>query len=148
MIMDKRTGGLLVGAAAGIALAWHFLRRDQAEVDLQIGLEPADGGGCRVATKPEFAELHWMQKVNWHITNNCNQDVRVALESWRDRDGRPRPPAANSDDPNQPGLWKKVKKNDTATIKAKARLGFFEDCYYDVYLDDQLGADPIVKLTP
>ena len=52
------------------------------------------------------------------------------------------------DDPQQPGLWKNVKKHDTAIIKAKARFGLFEECYYDVYLDDQLGADPIVKLTP
>lgn len=146
--MDKRIGGLLVGAGAGIALAWHFLRRDQDEVDLQIGLEPADGGGCRVATKPAFAELHWMQKVNWHITNNCDQDVRVALEGWRHNNGTPTSPAAHSDDPQQPGLWRNVKKHDTAIIKAKARFGFFEECCYDVYLDDRLGADPIVKLTP
>jgi hypothetical protein len=146
--MDKRAGGFLVGAATGIALAWYFLRRDHSEVNLEIVLEPLAGGGARVATKPKDAQLVWKQKVLWNVTNNTGQDIDVSLEGWRDSHGNHISPAAHPDDPNQSGLGKTINHNDSGTIKGKARFGFFEKCYYDVYLDGTKGADPIIKLTP
>src|SRR4029450_4039347 len=146
--MDKRTGGLLLGAAAGLTLVWDFFGRDQRDVDLYIVLEPSADGGCRVATKPAYAELHLNQAVNWHITNNWNRDVGVSLEAWRNRRGRRVHRAARSNNPHATGLRADVPAHGSGSIDAKARFGLFEICIYDVYLDGSLGADPIVKLTP
>ena len=152
--MDKKTAGLALGAGLGAGLAWYFLNQSRGPVFLDIVLEPRPGGGCRVAQKPRFAELHLNQKITWRVTNHSDLDVRVALERWRDQqqNGNSVAPAAISEDEPgdpQPGLWRKVKPHQTASIKGRARLTgnlLGEFVYYDVYLDDEKGADPIVKL--
>ena len=152
---NKKTTGFLLGAAAAVAAVWHLRNRILADIDLFIVLEPRNEGGCRVATKPNNTTARTNQKITWNITNNCPQDVRVSLEAWRTLGGSPICAAATPDnsDPSdpQPGLWKKVKANKQGKIKARARgpnnIFFGDECHYDVYLNDELGADPIVKLT-
>jgi hypothetical protein len=151
--MNKKAG-LLIGAGVGAAVAWYLRRQDRAPVILNIVVEPNEKGVCRVSGKPAFTELHFNQKIFWKVINNCTTDVRVALERWRDQDqnGTSVAPAAISeDDANDPqaGLWRKVKAGHMASIKGRGRfplniLG--EVVHYDVYLNDELGADPIVKL--
>ena len=153
--MDKKTAGLAIGAGLGAGLAWYFLNQSRGPVFLDIVLEPRPGGGPRVAQKPRFAELHLDQKITWRVTNNTDQDVRVALERWRDQQQNGSSVAAaaiSEDDPGDPqaGLWRKVKARRTASIKGRGRLTknplLGEFVYYDVFLDDEKGADPIVKL--
>jgi hypothetical protein len=144
--MQKRTLGMLIGAAAGF-IGW-YLRQEHEPVDLYIELHPREeGGGCRVKRKPDDTDLHWKQKVRWNITNYCDRQIRVSLESWRHTDPKELPTSPAATPEGMPGLWQKVDGNGgTGTIKGKARFGLGEECRYDIYLDDEPGEDPIVKL--
>lgn len=146
--MNKKTVGMLVGAAAG-AIAWR-VSEDTDPVVIPIVVGEDDQGGLRLTTKPlDRVHLRFRQRVVWKITNNSKYEVRVAVENWRNTNGDRVLPVAFADE--QPGLWCRVAPNGGSNkIRGKGRLPRFfvlpEDCEYDVYLNDQLIADPIVKL--
>jgi hypothetical protein len=144
--MKNKTAGLLVGVGAGLGLAWLVRPRDRATVVVDVTLKTAAGGRCGVMPVADV-ELHYDQKIEWRITNNCAVDVRLALERWRDNAGNPRCAPVNPDDAQEPHLWRKVKAGRSGTIKGRGRLDWFgSDYHYDIYIDDKLAVDPIVRL--
>ena len=151
--MNKKSAGLLFGAAVGAGLVWAVRRglialfprqhRDIVLTDV--------GGTCHVTTKPEEFLLAVNQKVTWHVTNNCAAGYKVSLTNWRDEQDNPVSRGVGPDDNesgNQdPGRY--VPAGQTLPIngkKARAASGLVETVKYDVYLNDQPAADPIVKL--
>lgn len=145
--MNKKNAGLVIGAGVGAVLAWLLRRQERAPVELSIELGPKGTNRCAVTREPDRADLHLDQLIIWHITNNCEDSVRVSLEGWRHGNGNPTSPAANPH--GMPGLRRKIDgRGGTGDITGKGRFGLFEECLYDVYLDDERGADPIVKLVP
>jgi hypothetical protein len=146
--MNKKTVGMLAGAAVG-AIAWR-VSEDTDPLVIPIVVDADEQGAFRLTTKPlDRVHLRFRQRVVWKITNNSQYEVRVAVENWRNLSGGRVLPVAFADE--QPGLWCVVPGNGgTNKIRGKGRLPRFlilpEDCEYDVYLNDQLIADPIVKL--
>jgi hypothetical protein len=148
--MNKKTAGLLIGAGAGAALVWAVRRglinlfpRQHRYVVLDD-----DGGTCRVKTKPDELYLVRKQKVTWHITNNCGKDFEVSLTNWKDEQGNRKSPAVDPDGEESGELSRHVPAGETRDINGKARAAsvFLETFFYDVYLNGQPAADPIVKL--
>ena len=147
--MNKKSVGVLVGAAAG-AIAFR-VSQETDPVVIPIVVDSGEGGLFRLTTKPlAYVHLRFRQRVIWEITNNSDYDVRVAVENWRRPNGGRVQPAAFADDPDQPGLWRIVTAHQHAKIRAKGRLAEWivlpEECEYDIYVNDVLAADPIVKL--
>jgi hypothetical protein len=145
--MKKTTSTIVAGAALG-ALALYFGRtQDEVNLYIDVGPRDADASGkprFSILRIPDDADLSWNQRVNWNIRNSSTHPVRVGLEGWRRTNGTPVSPAAKAH--QMPGLWTHVDPNGTATIKGRGRLGFFESCKYDIYLNDEFAVDPIVKL--
>jgi hypothetical protein len=152
--MNKKSVGLLFGAAVGAGVTWavrlgliELLPRQHR----YIVLTDVDGTP-HVTTKPEEVVLVLNQKVSWHVTNKCATGHRVSLKNWRDEQNNPVRPGVGPDDQpsgNEPSRY--VPAGQTLPIngkKARAASGLLETINYDVYLndDDQPAADPIVKL--
>jgi len=142
--MNKKTAGLLIGAATGAGLVWAIRQGvlELAEKERDIVVDD-DLGRPRVRVKPAEASLFSKQKITWNVTNDSDTAVTVSLENWRDRgEGSTHPPFETQD------LAVTVDAHRKGKIKAKAKVAehFLETFYYDVYLNGTLGADSIVKL--
>jgi hypothetical protein len=150
--MNKKNVGLLFGAAVGAGLVWA-VRRGLIELfprqHRYIVLTDV-GGTCHVTTKPEELLLAFNQKVTWHVTNNCAAGYNVSLTKWRDEQNNDvtRGVADDNGSGNKdPGGY--VPAGQTLPIngkKARAASGLLETIKYDVYLNGEPAADPIVKL--
>jgi hypothetical protein len=156
--MNKKGVGLLFGAAVGAALVWLIRQR---EIDLfgrkrQIRLDEK-GTTCSVVGKPEEVWLVSNQRLTWEVTNDCDRDIRVSLENWREQkvnkaEGEPAvdpdPDPDDHDEPPQHGLSRVVPAHKKRKIRSKAKLAAYplQTFEYDVYLDGVIGADPIVRL--
>jgi len=154
--MNKKSAGLLFGAAVGAGFVWLvrqgvlelFERKRQIRVDKK-------GNTWRVYEKPIGVWLFSNEKVTWEVTNdNQSEDVKVSLANWREERGGDDaavdsdPDPDDPDDPPQEGLSRVVPAGHKRKIRAKAKLAAypFQTFEYDVYLNDQPAADPIVKL--
>jgi hypothetical protein len=141
--MNKKTAGLLIGAATGAGLVWAIrqgvLELPEKERDIVID---DDLGTPRVRVKPEEALLFSKQKITWNVTNDCDRAVKVSLENWRDEQGSTPPPF----EPQELAVTVDAHRKDKIKAKANVAEHFLETFYYDVYLDGTLGADPVVKL--
>jgi hypothetical protein len=151
--MNKKGAGFLFGLGAGIGLVWA-VRRGLIELfprqHRHVVLTDVDGT-CHVTTKPEELLLVLNQKVTWHITNNCGAGYDVSLTKWRDEQNNEVPAGVGPDDQESGDneLRRFVPAGQTRLINGKkARLAssLVETVKYDVYLNDQPAADPIVKL--
>lgn len=151
--MNKKSAGLLFGAAVGAGLVWA-VRRGLIELfprqHRDIVLNDV-GGTCHVTTKPEELFLVLNQKVTWHVTNNCAAGYNVSLTKWRDLQDIAVSRGVGADD-NGPGNQdpgRYVPPGQTLPIngkKARVASSLVETVKYDIYLNGELAADPIVKL--
>ena len=154
--MKKKTAGLLIGAA-GLGLAWAFRERLVAlfEANATIVLKTRPDGSAGIGNLTDYVKVRNNRHVTWTVINNATVDAVVSLQNWNDGSGNQKPPAANGDpdendrdEPFQEGLSRKVPAGKRRKIRGRARapIGKVEDVHYDVFLDGQLGADPIVRL--
>ncbi len=154
--MRKTTAAVLIGAGAGLALAWLFRGRlgRMADERAEIVVETGEGGRPRVTFVTPEVTVEQNRHVRWQLVNYSNADVLLALSDWQDANHQPVPPAvaADPDDhehPPQNGLSREVPATKKRPLRGKARgprQGDVEKVKYAVYLDNQLAVDPIVKL--
>ena len=158
--MKKRTAAALIGAGAGLALAWLFRGRFAALFDqaAEIVVEPGDGGRPRVTYVTPEVIVKKNKHVRWQVINNTDAEVLVALAGWEDPNHQEAPPAVSADPddhehPPQHGLTRQVPGRNQhpgrRPIRGKARgprQGDFEVVKYAVHLNGHLAVDPIVKL--
>jgi hypothetical protein len=81
--MSKRavtiTGGVLL-----VVLFAAVLARDR---DVTVSLT-FQGAGCQASDKSEEAVvIERRARLEWHITNNCEDAIRVCMARWRSRPG-------------------------------------------------------------
>ena len=157
--MNKKNTGLLIGAGAGLGLVW-LIRRGLLDrlpfdvfppLDREIVLTEDSPGHCRVTVKPKEAWLVTAQKLTWHVTNNCTADHTVSLRNWDDGHGDYFPavdPVEDPNDPGQDGLSRHIKAGKKGKIRSKAKMPDrpWQTFTYDVFVDGEAAADPIVKL--
>lgn len=154
--MKKKTAGLLIGAA-GLGLAWAFREKllGLFEANATIVLKTRPDGSAGIGNLTDYVKVRNNRHVTWTVINNATVDAVVSLQNWNDGSGNPKPPATNGDpdendrdEPFQEGLSRKVPAGKRRKIRGRARapIGKVEDVHYDVFLDGQLGADPIVRL--
>jgi len=154
--MKKKTAGLLIGAA-GLGLVWAFRDRLLAlfEANATIVLKTRPDGSAGIGNLTDYVKVRNNRQVTWTVINNATVDAVVSLQNWNDGSGNPKEPATNADpddsdrdEPAQDGLSRKVPAGKRRKIRGRARapIGKVEDVHYDVFLDGQLGADPIVRL--
>ena len=157
--MNKKTVGLLVGIGAGLGIAWA-LRDKFAGVlggkNLDIVLKTVvPGQQAGVSTQPAVVTVFKDTHITWHVTNDSDKDVLVALANWNDGDNHGRRPAVDADvdpddheDPPQHDLTRLVPAGKKRKIRGKSRKAdaIIESVYYDVNLDGTKGVDPIVRL--
>ena len=154
--MNKKSVGLLLGAATGLTLAWVFRNRigwfdKTAKIVVDIGSD----GNPHVVFVTDEVEVKKDKHVRWNVINDSEVDVLVALADWEDEDHDPVSPAVSADpddddEPPQHGLTRKVPAEKKRPIRGKARgpnTGKVERVKYAVHLDGHLEVDPIVKLT-
>ena len=155
--MNKRSVGLLLGAAAGLSLAWLFRDRIAGLFDRSADIFVETGGDGRphVVFVTDEVAVKKNNHVRWQVTNDATVDVIVELTGWQDSGGNPVSPAVDADPddndhPPQQGLSRKVPAGKKRPIRGKARgpsTGTVERVKYAVHLDGNLEVDPIVKLT-
>ena len=154
--MKKKTSGLLIGAA-GLGLAWTFRERLLAlfEANATIVLKTRPDGSAGIGNLTDSVKVRNNRHVTWTVINNATVDAVVSLQNWNDGDGNQKPPAANADpdendrdQPSQEGLSRRVPAGKRRKIRGRARppIGKVEDVHYDVFVNGQLGVDPIVRL--
>ena len=157
--MRKTTAAVLIGAGAGLVLAWLFRGRmgrlgGMLDEPAEIVVETGEGGRPRVTYVTPEVIVKKNKHVRWQLVNHSNADVLLALKDWQDANREPAPPAvaADPDDhehPPQNGLSRVVPATKRRPLRGKARgprLSEVEKVKYAVYLDNQLAVDPIVKL--
>ena len=155
--MRKTTAAVLIGAGAGLALAWLFRGRFGPMLDAaaEIVVEPGEGGRPRVSFVTPSVTVKNQRNVRWMVINRSSHDVGIALADWQDLSHRPAPPAVDPDpdDPEHPpqnGLSRSVPAGKRRPIRGRARApqggAFEEQVKYSVYLGADLAVDPIVKL--
>jgi hypothetical protein len=154
--MKKTTAAVLIGAGAGLALAWLFRGRFAALFDeaAEIVVEPGEGGRPRVTYVTPEVIVKKNKHVRWQLMNHSNVEVLLELRDWQDPNHQTAPAAvtADPDDHEQPpqnGLSRVVPATKKRPLRGKARgprQGEAEKVKYAVYLDNQLAIDPIVKL--
>ena len=155
--MRKTTAAALIGAGAGVALAWLFRDRLRGAFDqaAEIVVEPGEGGQPRVSFVTPSVTVKKHKHVRWTVINRSTHDVGIALADWQDLSHRPAPPAVDPDpdDPEHPpqnGLSRSVPAGKRRPIRGRARApqggAFEEPVKYSVYLGADLAVDPIVKL--
>jgi hypothetical protein len=155
--MKKKTAAALIGAGAGLALAWLFRGRFAALFDqaAEIVVEPGDGGRPRVTYVTPEVIVKKNKHVRWQLMNHSNVDVLLELKDWQDANNHESAPPAVTADPDdheqppQDGLSRVVPATKKRPLRGKARgprQSEAERVKYAVYLDSQLAVDPIVKL--
>jgi hypothetical protein len=158
MNMDKKSVGLLLGAATGFTLGWLFRHRIAGLFDQRAEIIVGPNGSTEphvVFVTPEVT-VKRNKDVRWLAINNSKVDVVVALADWQDLNHQPVRPAVDPDPddhehPPQKGLTREVPAGKHRPIRGRARGpngGKEEKVKYAVYLGDRLEVDPIVKLTP
>jgi len=155
--MSDKTTGFLFGATLGLGIAAWFLRMLGNDDKERIIILKTGSNGALCMKKPEDVEIRKHKKLTWWVVNLSKADVDVSLVNWRDENGNRKDPAVNADpndhdEPPQNQLSRTVPQGTARKIRSKARepepAFLFEKVYYDVYLNGNPGADPIVKLTP
>ena len=155
--MRKTTVAVLIGAGAGLAIAWLLRSRFGVMLDepAEIVVEPGEGGLPRVTFVTPTVTVKKHKHVRWTVINRSTHDVGIALADWQDLSHRPAPPAVDPDpdDPEHPpqnGLSRSVPAGKRRPIRGRARApqggAFEEPVKYSVYLGADLAVDPIVKL--
>jgi hypothetical protein len=155
--MRNTTAALLIGAGAGLVLAWLFRGRLGAMLDApaEIVVEPGEGGRPRVSFVTPSVTVKTHRHVSWMVINRSTHDAGIALADWQDLGHRPAPPAVDPDPddhehPPQNGLSRSVPAGKRRPIRGRARApqggAFEEHVKYSVYLGADLAVDPIVKL--
>jgi hypothetical protein len=155
--MRKTTAAVLIGAGAGLVLAWLFRGRFGPMLDAaaEIVVEPGEGGRPRVSFVTPSVTVKNQRNVRWMVINRSSHDVGIALADWQDLSHRPAPPAVDPDPddhehPPQNGLSRSVPAGKRRPIRGRARApqggAFEEQVKYSVYLGADLAVDPIVKL--
>jgi hypothetical protein len=151
--MRKTTVAVLIGAGAGLALAWLFRSRFGALFDepAEIVVEP----GPRVSFVTDSVTVKKHKHVRWMVDNRSGQEVGIALADWQDLSHRPAAPAVDADPddhehPPQNGLSRSVPDGRRRPIRGRARApqggASEEKVKYSVYLGTDVAVDPIVKL--
>jgi hypothetical protein len=155
---NKKSAGFLLGAAAGLVLAWLFRDRIAGLFDkrAKITVETGDDGKPHVVFVTREVTVKKNGHVRWKVTNDSKVDVVIALADWQDANHQPVTPAVDpdpddDDKPPQQGLTREVPEGKSRPIRGKARgpsAGKLEEeVKYAVYLGKDLEVDPIVKLT-
>ena len=147
--MNKKTTSFLIGAAAGIGLAWYYGRLVARGVKrVPIVLRKRDDGSCGVEPVDDvILKILPPEPLLWDITNpkdtdgGCGKGVTVSIGGWT-KGGKESPPAVLA-----VTFEEHVLPGQTRTIPALANpvagKGEFK---YNVYLGEELALDPIVKL--
>jgi hypothetical protein len=154
--MRKTTAAVLIGAGAGLVLAWLLRSRFGAMFDASAEIVVEDDGGqARVTFVTPYVTVKTNKHVRWMVINRSTHEVGIALAGWQDLNHRPAPPAVDPDpdDPEHPpqnGLSRPVPAGKRRPIRGRARApqggSFEEQVKYSVYLGSDLAVDPIVKL--
>jgi hypothetical protein len=153
--MRNKTAGMLFGAGLGAGVVWLISRAAKDDNERIMILKTRPDGSPGIEMLPEDVVVRSGKKLVWWVANLSDSDVVVSIRNWRNSAGQPKAPAVSADpddieldDDPQHGLSRKVRKGKVKKIRSKARLpaGITEEVRYDVYLDNDLGADPIVKL--
>ena len=150
---------MLIGAGAGLALAWLFRGRLGAMLDepAEIVVEPGEGGRPRVTFVTPDGDRQEEQACAVATRESTLERTTCSSRSATGRTSshQPAPPAvaADPDDhehPPQNGLSRAVPASKRRPIRGKAQGAaggaMSRTVKYAVYLDDQLAVDPIVKL--
>jgi hypothetical protein len=154
--MRKTTAAMLIGAGAGLVLAWLLRSRFGAmfNVPAEIIVED-DGDQPRVTFVTDRVTVKKDKHVRWMVINRSRHDVGIALAGWQDLSHRPAPAAVDADPddhehPPQNGLSRPVPARQRRPIRGRARApqggALEEQVKYSVYLGADLAVDPIVKL--
>ena len=157
--MNKKIAGMMIGAGAGLALAWMFRGRllRMSEVRADIVVKTGDDGRPHVEFVTDEITVKRNHHARWWVDNRANVEVLVALADWEDLEHRPVPPAVEADPddhehPPQRGLSREVPAGKHRPIRGRARAprggAHDEKVKYAVHLDGRVEVDPIVKLTP
>lgn len=154
--MKKTTAAVLIGAGAGLAIAWLLRSRFGAMFDApaEIIVED-DGNQPRVTFVTDSVTVKKNKHVRWTVINRSRHDAGIALAGWQDLSHRPAPAAVDADPddhehPPQNGLSRQVPARQRRPIRGRARApqggALEEQVKYSVYLGPDLAVDPIVKL--
>ena len=164
--MNKKVA-VLIGAGAGVGLGWllrPFLLHlfgggggGGGNRDTDILLADNSKGNPCIKKQPDDVEIKQNKHLTWEVKNNSSSDVVISMRNWRDAQNQPVTPATDPDpDPNdherppQRGLSREVPSGHKRKIRGKSRAprGNEEEerVYYDVFVGEEKGTDPIVKL--
>ena len=158
--MNKKTLGMIVGAAAGVGAALWFFRKKQGiarTYQVKILLKKRPDGTCGVVEPvlpdPVVLSRSREDEVEWLVENpettGCAK-VRVCIAGWKKRKQVGDPPV-DSDSPVKFGLFEgrceTVKSGEIEDIKAKAKKDA-DTAYYEywIVIDDEIALDPIVRI--
>lgn len=152
--MSNKTTGFLFGAGIGLGVAWFLRMLGNGDQERIVVLKTSTNNTLCMKN-PEDVEVRKNKKLTWWVVNLSQWDVDVSMQNWRDAKGNPKDPAGNAepndhDEPPQNQLSRTVPRGTVRKIRIKARgpaKALIEEVRYDVYLNGNLGADPIVKLT-
>jgi hypothetical protein len=154
--MKKQTLPAVLGAGFGFAIGWLIARAGDSDHERVMILKKRSDGKPGLEAPPEYVEIRKGKKLTWWIVNQTGMDVLVSLKKWRDLNDNykdpaviPQPDQTDSEDP-QEGLSRLVRDGKVRKIRSRARapenILLPEILKYDVYLNDELALDPIVKL--
>jgi hypothetical protein len=147
--MNRKTTSFLIGAATGIGLAWYYGKLVARGVKrVPIVLRKRDDGSCGVEPVADVElDIFPPEPMLWEITNpsnadgGCGKEVTVKIGGWRkgNTESLPAVLAVTFERQVMPGQTKPI----PALANTLVGKGVYK---YNVYIDDQLALDPIVKL--